>query len=162
MLGSKSKKAIFPEKSFGTGADANVSALNSQVRRINNLIANTRDEVVSDPVTNAVNQIQKTIADTKGTTSSDESIKILAMIAQSMTTMVQLLTDIKSNTTPTEPGVSSGQPGDNNNKYSNLPVAENEPTAGNYNDRSYATGKSIIDKLTFKYRRINETEWKDG
>lgn len=150
MLGSKSKKAIFPEKSFGTGADANVSALNSQVRRINNLIANTRDEVVSDPVTNAVNQIQKTIADTKGTTSSDESIKILAMIAQSMTTMVQLLTDIKSNTTPTEPGVSSGQPGDNNNKYSNLPVAENEPTAGNYNDRSYATGKSIIDKLTFK------------
>lgn len=150
MLGSKSKKAIFPEKSFGTGADANVSALNSQVRRINNLIANTRDEVVSDPVTNAVNQIQKTIADTRGTTSSDESIKILAMIAQSMTTMVQLLTDIKSNTTPTEPGVSSGQPGDNNNKYSNLPVAENEPTAGNYNDRSYATGKSIIDKLTFK------------
>lgn len=150
MLGSKSKKAIFPEKSFGTGADANVSALNSQVRRINNLIANTRDEVVSDPVTSAVNQIQKTIADTRGTTSSDESIKILAMIAQSMTTMVQLLTDIKSNTTPTEPGVSSGQPGDNNNKYSNLPVAENEPTAGNYNDRSYATGKSIIDKLTFK------------
>ena len=150
MLGSKSKKAIFPEKSFGTGADANVSALNSQVRRINNLIANTRDEVVSDPVTNAVNQIQKTIADTKGTTSNDESIKILAMIAQSMTTMVQLLTDIKSNTTPTEPGVSSGQPGDNNNKYSNLPVAENEPTAGNYNDRSYATGKSIIDKLTSK------------
>lgn len=149
LLGDKYKRATTPF-SYGTGTkDANVSALNAQVRRINNLIANTREEAATDPVTNAVTKLQQTMI--SGSDTDSKTNEILSAIATSISTMVQLLTDIKSNTEPTkEHGVSSGQGSDKGSKYANLPAAENGIMPGNYTDRSYKTGAEIINVLTSK------------
>ena len=149
LLGDKYKRATTPF-SYGTGTkDANVSALNAQVRRINNLIANTREEAATDPVTNAVTKLQQTMV--SGSDTDSKTNEILSAIATSISTMVQLLTDIKSNTEPTkEHGVSSGQGSDKGSKYANLPAAENGIMPGNYTDRSYKTGAEIINVLTSK------------
>ena len=149
MFGNKSKK-LMHQPSYGTGSnrDANLSALNDRIRKYNNLLANTQQDASNNEVTKVVSKLSDAM--TGNSVSSDETKAILSAIAASITTMVQLLTDIKSNTTPVESGPTDGQD-DNKSKYSSLPTAEGHGTMPrNYNERSYKTGAAIINQLTSK------------
>ena len=149
MFGNKSKK-LMHQPSYGTGSnrDANLSALNDRIRKYNNLLANTQQDASNNEVTKVVSKLSDAM--TGNSVSSDETKAILSAIAASITTMVQLLTDIKSNTTPVESGPTDGQ-GDDKSKYSSLPTAEGHGTIPrNYNERSYKTGAAIINQLTSK------------
>lgn len=149
MFGNKSKK-LMHQPSYGTGSnrDANLSALNDRIRKYNNLLANTQQDASNNEVTKVVSKLSDAM--TGNSVSSDETKAILSAIAASITTMVQLLTDIKSNTTPVETGPTDGQ-NDDKSKYSALPTAEGHGTMPrNYNERSYKTGAAIINQLTSK------------
>lgn len=149
MFGNKSKK-LMHQPSYGTGSnrDANLSALNDRIRKYNNLLANTQQDASNNEVTKVVSKLSDAM--TGNSVSSDETKAILSAIAASITTMVQLLTDIKSNTTPVETGPTDGQD-DSKSKYSSLPTAEGHGTMPrNYNERSYKTGAAIINQLTSK------------
>lgn len=149
MFGNKSKK-LMHQPSYGTGSnrDANLSALNDRIRKYNNLLANTQQDASNNEVTKVVSKLSDAM--TGNSVSSDETKAILSAIAASITTMVQLLTDIKSNTTPVESGPTDGQD-DSKSKYSSLPTAEGHGTMPrNYNERSYKTGAAIINQLTSK------------
>lgn len=149
MFGNKSKK-LMHQPSYGTGSnrDANLSALNDRIRKYNNLLANTQQDASNNEVTKVVSKLSDAM--TGNSVSSDETKAILSAIAASITTMVQLLTDIKSNTIPVETGPTDGQ-NDSKSKYSSLPTAEGHGTIPrNYNERSYKTGAAIINQLTSK------------
>ena len=148
IFGKKARKAIFPLHSYGTGStDANVSALNDRVRRLNNLIANTRSEEDNNPANQMIEKISQAVSTSEN---DGKSVDLLSTIATLMGSMVELLKEIKTNTTPKDPNeISSGQ-GGSSNRYAKLPVAEANQNITMVPDKSYKTGAMIIDQLTSK------------
>lgn len=133
-------------QSYGTG-DGNVSALNDKIRKYNNVITSSRYET-TDPVDTTTTAMKNAL--TELNTTDPQVIQIMNTMVTSFTTMIQLLSEIKQNTSATTPtqGPTSGQNDSKyKNKYANLPVAEAEyPDM----DTGYETGVKIIDKLTAK------------
>ena len=133
-------------QSYGTG-DGNVSALNDKIRKYNNVITSSRYET-TDPVDTTTTAMKNAL--TELNTTDPQVIQIMNTMVTSFTTMIQLLSEIKQNTSTTTPtqGPTSGQNDSKyKNKYANLPVAEAEyPDM----DTGYETGVKIIDKLTAK------------
>lgn len=148
IFGKKARKAIFQLHSYGTGStDANVSALNDRVRRLNNLIANTRSEEDNNPANQMIEKISQAVSTSEN---DGKSVDLLSTIATLMGSMVELLKEIKTNTTPKDPNeISSGQ-GGSSNRYAKLPVAEANQNVTMAPDKSYKTGAMIIDQLTSK------------
>lgn len=151
-VGIGKKQVDLPDLGFGTGteaSDANISALNDRIRRINNLIANTRESADSAQSDDMVAKMTNVI--TQATTASPETDSTLKMIATALTTMVGLLTDIKKNTEPATsadiaPSKQSATSSKRGGKYGNLPVAE----ANVDSENDYEVGAKIIDRLTSK------------
>ena len=140
-------------KRFGTGdksaADANIDFLEEKVRRLNKMITTTQQDANEAQATDVANNIQNTIAQAgAGVGTSDvATLEVLKSIATSINTMVQLLQDIKQNTTPAAESSTTTT----TSKYSNLPVAENG--SGMYSTdqtTQYQSGADIINWLTSK------------
>lgn len=148
QFGRKSNKLRFHVPSFGTGqnADANISALNDKIRKINNVLANTTNESNETPTEKMTRSLTTAISNA-GVGTDSKSVEILTAIAESMKTMVELLTAIKGNTEQPEEGPTSGQDTSaSKNRYGSLPIAEGSNPV--YDGTGYEVGKSVIDRLT--------------
>lgn len=151
--GKKSNKLRFSIPSFGTGnGDANRSAMNDRIRKINNVLASTANETPESDADKIVAGIKDVIQTSGG---SSESIAVLQTIAGTLSVMLEVLNQIKSNTTPPSDTISSGQGNSgkkmtstSTNPYANLPVAEGTNPA--YDGTGYQTSQKIIDALTRK------------
>lgn len=151
--GKKSNKLRFSIPSFGTGnGDANRSAMNDRIRKINNVLASTANETPESDADKIVAGIKDVIQTSGG---SNESIAVLQTIAGTLSAMLEVLNQIKSNTTPPSDNISSGQGNSgrkpanvSTNPYASLPIAEGTNPA--YDGTGYQTSQKIIDALTRK------------
>ena len=135
--------------SWGTGGNvsANLSSMNDRIRRINRMITKTREEANK---TETAAQITTAITDAVDkATNSDQSVtQVLQVLSASLSTMIQLLSDIKENTAPKddETDNESTRPG------SKLPTvrADHFDSDTGVGTNSNNIGASIIDALTSK------------
>lgn len=132
----------------GFGADANVTALSDKISNINRAISAATDPESStmQEVTNAVNKAVSSAS----STNDPALMALIEAISTSTKAMVQLLQDIKKNTqegsTPSQDIRKTSTPTSAKNKYSDLPMVQNEV----YSDGGYEVSKRVIDKLTRK------------
>ena len=134
---------------WGTGGpSATLSALNDKIRKMNAMFTNMRDEVSEDTnIAQVTGQLTEAINNARSPGSSDAD-QMMKIMAQSLATMVELLTAIKENTTPK----ANNETPESTNPNKNLPVAKaqafDDETGVGTNDRDI--GATIIDVLTSK------------
>ena len=146
-LGDKKNRPSDVKAEWGTGPSATLSALNDKIQNINRMFTSMREETAEDTtIAQVTGKLTEAINNVSNPTSSD-SEQMMKIMAQSLATMVELLTAIKENTTPKKEAQPESTP-----QSKKLPVAKakafDDESGVGTNDRDI--GASIIDVLTSK------------
>lgn len=146
-LGDKKNRPSDVKTEWGTGPSATLSALNDKIQNINRMFTSMREETAEDTtIAQVTGKLTEAINNVSNPTSSD-SEQMMKIMAQSLATMVELLTAIKENTTPKKEAQPESTP-----QSKKLPVAKakafDDESGVGTNDRDI--GASIIDVLTSK------------
>lgn len=137
----------FTSWGMGGGDSTNLSSMNDRIRRINRMITKTREEASK---TETATQITSAITDAvdKATSSDQSMTQVLQVLTSSLSTMIQLLSDIKTNTTPKDDDGDM----DTSGNTSNIPTvrADHFDSDSGVGTNTNDIGARIIDNLTSK------------
>jgi hypothetical protein len=136
-----------PMESWGTGPSTNLSALNKKISQINTTLTAAKNSAESEStaqqVTSAITQAVE-----KATSSDSSTDQVLKVLTASLSTMIQLLSDIKDNTASNKTDTTQTT----TTSTSKIPTvrADNYDSTTGFGTNDNDIGANIIDVLTSK------------